>query len=424
MILRLMRLSFRPNLLIFLVITIVLPYFGLRYLINRISGTDAPVRFYLVCLPVPALLVLLRARQRATIFDLGLPIAGRTLFTANFLVTTTIIWASLLIFSGALLVSGDATEALMMMLVRMGLILTLGIAAIQSIAISRIAVPTSFVWLMGAAASGAIALLMNRGSNSLVLGSSAGATAILLARIFRRLPAAFEIAPKRESKSSGWNWAEWIPWMAGLRSFAPWTAWLLLLVCLPQLKSGDWAISTMLSVLILVQFSVSTPFLSSLPISRRKLLLIRLVPVLIVTLGGYFHEAYRLTNSPVVRMTAAFLITGGMLMGVFFLQKLTQRRRSGMRTTLRPLTVLVAVFLNAGWFVPMLIRSFTGPSRGSIEDSMLIRLASQMPANPWMTALLCIGVIAALYGLLDWQTRQLEVYALPGNITANLNPSG
>ena len=255
------------------------------------SGAD-PMMFACLCL---AFLLFGRFYQRATAFEAGLPIPGRALVAARLLVLLSLLWLPALLMMGETLLLRGWKEAIP--LLELAAAGTLVVLVVQSNRIREASLPP---WPGYAAAVCAgfplilvPGLLAHWGA---VLGVCVAGSAALLARLWFAVPDGFQIAPARAARARRFAvrrpalrrfrrpvW--WPVWRLFFGSVFNWRVWwdLIMLYWLfavgMSLVAGGGLVKPALSVCDRLEW------LLVLPVSRRRLLLMMLLPWLAVLMA-------------------------------------------------------------------------------------------------------------------------------------------
>jgi hypothetical protein len=233
-----------------------------------------------------------RPHVRATLFEAALPIAGRDLWVARVLSLLALVWLPVLCgVCSALLVRFDGTRAVA--LVEAAAILTAATLALQAVRVRQLAGPRWFyvgwavLWPVGFLACYFVA-------PGVVIGACGLASAAMLIGSWRAVPASFQVAPLEAADSVAVP--ENVPdvpvarmafaWMPVLRS-ASWLPAIFFPCMVAGALFGSWfAFFPIFTVQGAVQTRQRTRWLSALPLSYRRLLLITLVSSVLPIVAG------------------------------------------------------------------------------------------------------------------------------------------
>jgi hypothetical protein len=248
----------------------------------------------LVCISV----LICRVNERAALFQISLPIAGREVFAARVLSMLAVLWAPAIITSDILSHLGPEGLATARQLLGMTAVATLVIFTVQSFRVQVLEITSTITSLLPA-----LILLpwaMWPFPVAPVLAVCLPATAILFVRIWILIPKSFQTAqPEAISESvaaadftcratAPMRRIHALAWMPILRSVYSWQylVWVLFVLCS---QNGGMVFS---GTIFLFFFCVVTRtrirWLSALPISRSTILPLFVTPVLLSLVAGYF----------------------------------------------------------------------------------------------------------------------------------------
>ena len=293
-----------------------------------------PVSGVAMIIPLQMVMIQHMSNQRASLFEAALPIRGRELFLARLLSTLAITWLPLLTWVVATLIRRDSYWP-MSFILDLSAIATLAIILPYSIRAGEIsAPPVRLVILSWIALAAASALAIYVLTPAMALALFALAIVAVFVMTWTAIPESFQTAPREagaavalispttESPTGRANADGW--WWPILRSVvAPIS--LLYFLCMAMFG----ALGAMYLVVYICIFTYSVHevtrrrmrWMSALPLSHRRLLLIGLVPVVAIVMGGlvlgtsihlpYMRDGEPINNaSPTPRgMTRYFNIT-------------------------------------------------------------------------------------------------------------------
>jgi hypothetical protein len=264
--------------------------------VSTIPASNPPL-FACLCF---ALMTVARFHRRTTLFEAGLPIPGRQILAARLLVVLALVWFPALAIMGETVVLRGWNDALP--LLELALVSTLLVLAVQSLRI-RETNPPRFTYALGFAAcalSLAPQLLAHWG---VVLGISLAGIAALLARFWRSVPEGFQIAPAEAKRTIPFKWRRpssrrvRLPvWWPAWRSFFKWRDLADLIWIVFPLDLGMYLVVSMWILKPAVAACQRLEWLLVLPITRRRMLLMMLLPwlcilIVILSFTRYFGPA-------------------------------------------------------------------------------------------------------------------------------------
>jgi hypothetical protein len=220
--------------------------------------------------------------RRVTFFEAALPIAARDLLLARFLSLMALIWLPATAVGATLLLSANGAESVFMIAGFAAIVLTLGMMIVLSTRIQEFAAP---VWVaLACPVTAAIALVLTLGvKHSVPIPAICAAAAIGLGVLtWRRVPEAFQCAPVGVSaprKSAG-SAAPSIPWWPVIRSLLPWQSAIIVPISLWWVATGMWLFAPMYMMMAYAQVQLTTRWTLALPISRRTMLAMAIIPIL------------------------------------------------------------------------------------------------------------------------------------------------
>lgn len=267
---------------------------------------------------IPLQMVMIRhmSNQRASLFDVALPIRGRELFLARLLSTLAIAWLPLLTWVVATLIRRDSPWPVSYIL-DLSAIATLAIILPYSIRTGEISAPpvrlVILSWIVLAAAS-ALAIYVLTPAMALALFAFAIVAVFIMT--WTAIPESFQTAPREagaaaalispttESPTGRANADGW--WWPTLRSVvAPISLLQFLLMAVFGALGAMWLVYIFISYSIVYSITRQrTRWMCSLPLSHRGLLLIGLVPMIVTVPGGLalgtsIHLPYQLGGMPI-----------------------------------------------------------------------------------------------------------------------------
>ena len=227
------------------------------------------------------LVLFMRAQphRRVTFFEAALPIAARDLLLARFLSLMALIWLPAVAVAA---VSGFAIAGFA------AIVLTLGVILILSTRIEEFAAP---VWAtMACPAAAAVVLVLTLVlKHSVPIPAICAAVAIALGVLtWKRVPEAFQCAPMDVStprKSAG-RAAPSSPWWPVIRSLLPWQSAIIVPISLWWVGTGMWLFAPMYMMMAYAQSQLTTRWTLALPLSRRTMLAMAIVPILLLLAGS------------------------------------------------------------------------------------------------------------------------------------------
>jgi hypothetical protein len=243
-------------------------------------------------------------RQRATAFEAALPIPGRQLVAARLLTTFALLWPATLVTIGESLALKRPNDA--PLLLAFAAVMSLMVLLEQSFRVREASTPKWYGLVMFCLVFAPLFLFPppDRHWGALLIVCLA-ASAALLVSLWFRVPDSFQIAPARPMRASRFalpcpHWQR--TWRPAWRSFANVRVWSTLFLAWLAAKLG-------MSLVLgagLVPLALSTcrrvEWLLVLPVSRRRLLFMTLLPVLCIlivaiSVTGHFRAA---ANRPAV----------------------------------------------------------------------------------------------------------------------------
>jgi hypothetical protein len=252
------------------------------------DSSFSPTSFAAIC---AVLAVVGGLHPRATLFEAALPIPGRQLVATRLLVAFAQLWPPALVMTGETFWLRGWKDALP--LLAMAAAFSLTVVMVQSFRISQASLPSWIAYTPMLAWLGLRPVLDRPFSHwGAVLGISFATGAALLARLWMSVPEGFEIAPAEARPARRFAWRRpssrrvWFPvWWPAWRSFCNLETCLSLAFVVLVAQSG--------MLLLIAAFLVSIPlaacrrleWLLVLPVSRRRLLLMMVLPGLCILLA-------------------------------------------------------------------------------------------------------------------------------------------
>jgi hypothetical protein len=243
--------------------------------------------------------------ERATVFEAALPIPARLLLAAR-LIETIVLWGlqGLVVIGETAVLRGWTDALLLMELAALAIPVWL---AVQSAGISETSPPrwarSLLSWIVVSAGFVYLESATHRPPASLVLGVCLAASAALLVRLWYTVPEGFQIAPMKAARPPRFalRWPDWRrvwspAWLPAWRQFLHARIWSsLIFAWLPAIFGMPLVLGPCL-VPAAMTACQRLEWLLVLPVSRRRLLPMLLVPwlcivIATVSLTGYFRAA-------------------------------------------------------------------------------------------------------------------------------------
>lgn len=244
------------------------------------------------------------SRPRVTAFEAALPIPGRQLVAARLLTTFALLWPATLVMIGESLALKRPNDA--PLLLAFSALWSMVVLAEQSFRMREASTPRWYGIAVLVLVFSPLFLVakLDRHWEALLIVCLA-ACAALLVRLWFRVPDGFQIAPANPTRARRFalrrpHWQR--TWRPAWRSFADVRVWSTLLFAWIPAKLGMSLLLGALSVLPALGTCRRVEWLLVLPVSRRRLLLMTLLPVLCILIGtisvtGHFKAA---ANQPAV----------------------------------------------------------------------------------------------------------------------------
>jgi hypothetical protein len=220
--------------------------------------------------------------RRVTFFEAALPIAARDLLLARFLSLMALIWLPATAVAAALLLTGNGAFPASAVAGFAAIVLTLGVILILSTRDKEFAAP---IWVtMACPAAAAIVLVLTLGlKHSVPIPAICGVVAVGLGALtWKRVPEAFQCVPVAVSaprKDTGSD-SPSLPWWPVIRSLLPWQSAIIIPISLWWVATGMWFFAPMYMMMAYSQSQLTTRWTVALPISRRTILAMSILPVL------------------------------------------------------------------------------------------------------------------------------------------------
>jgi hypothetical protein len=243
---------------------------------------------------LPALL-LGGGNRRATLFDAALPIRGRTLFTARLLFLLATIWLPVCAAAAMLLARGQAEAAAGFCASAM--VITLAGVFGLTARIQEFDSGFSRVVFFVVAIIAIIVPVLWEGNAGTVLLVSGLLAAWRLAQVWPRIPEGFQAAPieprralvEKQTRAFGGGWLSILPLV---RAAMPRLVVVMLVMVAFQGLMGSWTYGVVASFGLPSMARRASRWLWGLPISRRTLLAITVVPYLATMAGSFAVGAW------------------------------------------------------------------------------------------------------------------------------------
>ena len=361
--------------------------------------------------------------RRCGIFEAALPIRGRDLFFARILGNLLALWSLLLPVFVRLAVSGASAKGESLIVVfEAGSILTLAVAAIQSVEVDQFEAPVWWrgvvVVLAAAALVAALAVFFDSESR-LAAFLPAGYVAIacmlaagaLLAQAWARAPSGLQIEPQKAKmfgKSRGKRlWLPSFAWSPMLGMM--WSLSYVFLFCAAITSIGA-DLSFAVLYLILSTNVLSTirneSWVFALPVSRQKIFLCLCFPAILgVAAGGVLSRWLKPRPAAVVLCDGAIAAVAFFL-GLIAMHGLTERQRSPWR--FRFSGALLALSL-----VAVIVSVVRG--RNPMRIFLGREIVAALPGHVGISVVAVLLIVAGVYWLALGVFYQLEPKALPVN---------
>jgi hypothetical protein len=246
---------------------------------------------FLICLLLPEF------RQRFTLLQVTLPIAGKQLFVSRIASMLAFIWLPILAaVSVTLVLRGERTWADHLTLLEAGAVVTVLLLLIQCVRVGTINPPG---WLMLVAFTGqffALPIVVARlfpGPTAVVvtlLGGGALVSAALILQAWAHVPKSFQLAPaepasaKPERRGQAWLTITWWPVFRSL--YGSWQVGLFLFAGFTTTLTGNGGFALLLVPAVFFYCYGGLRWLLHLPISPRKLFWAIWLPLTVTMMAG------------------------------------------------------------------------------------------------------------------------------------------
>jgi hypothetical protein len=403
MIYQLLRLDGRTVRLERLFLGVVLGGAGFAVLTGRPSST---ISWGMVLNFLLYALVFSLTRYRATLFQAALPIPARDLFMARLLPLLAVVWIPLLAAVGAgYVVGARATSIRALWLIAVGAVCTAAGIVLLSVRLRELSAPRVLAnFLLLSALTGGVVSIFWPG---IVLAVCAGMIAALLWRDLASMPKAFQVAPADAAAgrlARRWiGFARPVCWPVFRSMFTGQSSGMFIWSAAMLLNPwSSFMAGLMLGVFISRGGRTSMSWVWPLPVSRRKVLALGLLPVLVL-------EAAVLAARPAGFIQAVELVVVALLSTSFFLAMINWNRlRAGAR-------FLVACGLTSCLCGPIALSYFDISRMDRIHQHRFSRsyTAEYLAAHlaripPPLLLLLVVGTLAGLGALYWLAQRQFE----------------
>jgi hypothetical protein len=244
-----------------------------------------PMLFGALCF---AFLLFGRFHQRATVFEAGLPIPGRRIVAARLLAVAAVLWPPALLVMGETLVLRGWRDAIP--LLELAAAASLVVLVVQSNRIRETTLPPWPGYVVAVCVGFPLILVPGLLSHwGAVLGVCVAGSAALLARLWFKVPDGFQIAPSGAARARRFAvrcpaWCRvrlpvrWPAWRLFFNSVFNWRVWWDLILLY-------WLFVTGMSLVVGARLVISAlsvcdrlEWLLVLPVSRRRLLLMMVLP--------------------------------------------------------------------------------------------------------------------------------------------------
>ena len=367
---------------------------------------------------LPFLPCLLLFSDRASVVTMTLPIPARTLFLASLARVLVSLWLPALLYSAGLMIEGHRRAAAA--LCEVAALATVSASIPRALYPTKSRLPVRFgviciiafsalaFWLLRSASLGELALW------------AAIASPVLWFAIWLVTPPAFdsasggdnELARAVSGSRKSWD-APAFAWVALARAVFPKFSLVLPLVLPTQVISGNWLMCAYLAALS-YQMDRSS-FVHALPISRRRLLAIRLAPGAVILLVSYAIVAL-LPELPIfyggltLRLAAiAVTFTAAYAMGILFAIGIGSWYRV-RRLPARMIAVVLSICFVGPLAIEMVKRLLSVEQvHRRLDYGLLSWLDTNLPSNAALLTVVLLGIVAAAWYLVDWQHSETEI---------------
>jgi len=352
------------------------------------------------------------SNRRASLFQAALPIPARDLFVARLFSFVAGLWFILLNTAAACYVAGSGWSIPLLPLVIAAAMGAVTYLALLSPRLRELRVPTWMAWalLAGLGPAGYLVLfpgpLFSFSRPGIVLPVCAVAFAALLWRDLATMPKAFQIAPMDAvgahplNRRTGFVRPAWWPVWRSLSRGSPLAT---LIFSAMFLAAGMWSVVPVMLAAFLSAAWVSLRWLWPLPVDRRKILAMTLVPPLLLSAavqmiwpGGFARAA------GVVALTLLLTLA-------FLLPNQWNGRGSSVRSILELSFFALSIFVPAAMIVADAVldesRPFGIHTRSYTADFLARHLAKLLPGHPMILIAGTLVALGALYWLVQ---RQFE----------------
>ena len=364
--------------------------------------------------------------RRASLFQAALPIPARDLFVARLLSLLGVVWFPLLAVAAASRVAGPGASYFgFLSLTVAGPIATAGVLALLSIRLRELSAPPklAFVLLAVLPVLGAVAFLAAFfAPPGIVPAVCAVTAAALLWRDFASMPKAFQVAPAEavaERPPRRRTASVRPPWWPVCRSVFSWqpSVFLVNSVIFFANPMGGWMMAPLMLGGFVFQGWVAMRWLWALPVSRRKVLAMTLLPPLLL-------EAAAQAAMPAGFVRAAVFVA---LVLLYTSAGLAMNMGSRLRVGTRLLAWSVFVVSVGGPLTGMFVEMFHSDGtrkhfwRSYLAGLVADRLSGIPPAG---LAILIAGTLIAL-GALYWLVqRQFDTFDFLPNVRTRVDTTG
>lgn len=377
-----------------------------------------------------------RINERAAAYQIPLPISGRWIFAARMISMLAALWAPagvaciILSFRGP---QGLATAGALLGLTALA---TLIVVTVQSMRISEPEVPLPKVVLFVGVSSLSLIFLQFADNHFLSMPVSAAcllASAILLVRLWRRIPESFQMAARLEASikpaaaaipahvaPADMRRPKALAWWPILRSVYPWQYFIWLpLLCLYQYSGANFP-AIMFVVILWSVGRGKIGWLYALPFSRSAILSLFVLPVLLSVAAGYFtgvqFHAFSPPLVPSLRIQILHIaaLLAWMLILLCYLEISDWHL---FRQLPHPFSKNIWAIPISLCFAVMLIPHFMTDAERDI-DFLLLRISGALPDNIFIVIAAAALPLALLYWIADKLFRESELADKPQQATA------
>ncbi len=384
--------------------------------------------YFLMTIPFIITLGVPGFRQRYTLFQATLPIAGKQLFLARIGSLMACVWLPI-VSAVALtaLLRSDLTWADRLPLFEAGAVITVAVILVQCVRVQTINPPA---WLVVVAYAGMFSPLFMLGefflpqptaAGAALLGGCALVSAVLFLKAWAEVPKSFQLAPaepvsaRSGHASRAWPTANW--WLV-FRSPYGWQASLSLFAVFTTMLFGGAVFALcIVAPAFFVTCRLGLRWLLHLPVSLRKVFCAMWIPLTAAMIAGMAFASEmeltrRLYGPPKTRMVIYAVILLAWMIQICGLQLYGWNRLRNKSFTVRIMLAGAPSFVGYASFMVQLFLLWIGATPRNLDPlfgTLVVNLASVLPDNLWLIGLMSALPIAGLYWLAEKLFRDMEL---------------